>query len=183
MKIKHLFIFLALLFPLMGCPSFINSEFFQEEDFAEPAWLGGYEGLLTIRFIGNADNTFEEKFENVGVSIVSAGALDNEWHSNLTFLPFPMDAEGNKTTTNLEIEQISGKALSGKLYSNEYSTRAIWDGKEYRISKLTGNYQQLGDQDLERLFLTIIIEDPKIAIEYDGRRPLTNPDAGSDADD
>ena len=179
MKIKHLFLVLSLLFPLMGCDGFINSHFFEEEDFAEPEWPGGYEGLLIVR---STDNSFEEeKFQNVDCGIVTTGAHGRIWHSDLTFDSFPMDAGGNKTTTKLVIESISGKAVTGRLYLDEdFPPRAIWNGKEYRVNKITGNYQMWVDEGFERLLITIILEDPKIVIDYDGRRPYTDPDKQDD---
>ena len=173
MKIKHLFLVLALSLPLMGCNKILDGMAFDRDYFAEPEWPGLYEGLLIVRASGDASNYFEEKFQNVSGSIRTNGADYSVWHSTLSFPSFPMDAGGNKTMTNLEIENIDAYAVYASFFSDEdHPARVIWNGEEYKVKKITGNYQEWADKGFRRLLITILLDNPKIVIDYDGRAPF-----------
>lgn len=177
MRIKHLFLVLALLFPLMGCNKLLDSMTLDKEDFEDPDWPGLYEGLLIVR-----SSDFEEKFQKVSGVIVTHGGTGKIWHSTLSFDSFPMDAGGNKTMTKLAIERISTHVGGVNFYSEESRITpsiVIWDGKEYKVSKLTGSYSVWEDKGFRRLMMTVILEDPKIVIEYDGRAPLLDAEEGN----
>ena len=173
MKIKHLFLVLALSFPLMGCNKMIDSMFFDRDYFAEPEWPGNYEGLLIVRSSGNAGTLVEEKFQNVYGNLRTTGADGDVWDSQLTFPSFPMDAGGNKTMTHLTIEYFKSKPIDVNFYSQQYHPAYVtWNGKEYKIKTLTGSYQEWADKGFRRLLITILLDDPRIIIDYDGRAPL-----------
>lgn len=173
MKIKHLILILVLSFPIMGCNRILDDMSHDIDDKAEPDWPGAYEGLLIVR-----SSDFEEKFQKVYGSVSTTSSVKWIWSATLSFPSFPMDAGGNKTMTQLEIDYFHGD-VNGNNFSSDMSTYVKWNGKEYKVKKITGYYQIWKDKGFRRLMMTVILEDPKIVIEYDGRDPI-DPDDYAD---